>query len=192
MRRSLWTPLLPDTILDDVLAPMRCVLAGYRVVFNERARAFDCTAPDADAEAQRKIRTLAGNVQVLSLEPRLLLPWRNVSGCRTGRTKWVASRAVCADRAHGHQHRPCDVHALMRPRSPPSAPSTCWRRMAPGWSSRTRSAWAAVEESSMGDPALPVGYARDALPALHSMFLMMNCSAVGGLVAFLRGRKVWR
>ncbi len=61
MRRSLWTPLPPDTILDDVLAPMRCVLAGYRVVFNERARAFDRTVPDAHAEVQRKIRTLAGN-----------------------------------------------------------------------------------------------------------------------------------
>jgi poly-beta-1,6-N-acetyl-D-glucosamine synthase len=77
MRRSLWRPLPPVTILDDVLAPMRCVLAGYRVVFNERARAFDRTVPDADAEAQRKIRTLAGNYQVLSLEPGLLLPWRN-------------------------------------------------------------------------------------------------------------------
>ena len=39
MRRSLWQPLPADTILDDVLAPMRVVLAGYRVVFNEqRAR----------------------------------------------------------------------------------------------------------------------------------------------------------
>jgi cellulose synthase/poly-beta-1,6-N-acetylglucosamine synthase-like glycosyltransferase len=78
MRRSLWTPLPPDTILDDVLAPMRCVLAGYRVVFNERARAFDRAVPDAHAEARRKTRTLAGNYQVLSLEPALLLPWRNV------------------------------------------------------------------------------------------------------------------
>ena len=56
---------------------MRVVLAGYRVVFNERARAFDRAAADADAEARRKIRTLAGNYQILALEPRLLLPWRN-------------------------------------------------------------------------------------------------------------------
>ena len=77
MRRSLWTPLPPDTILDDVLAPMRCVLAGYRIVFNERARAFDRTAPNAEVEARRKVRTLAGNYQILSLEPRLLLPWHN-------------------------------------------------------------------------------------------------------------------
>jgi cellulose synthase/poly-beta-1,6-N-acetylglucosamine synthase-like glycosyltransferase len=76
MRRALWTPLPADTILDDVLAPMRAVLAGYRVVFNQRARAFDRVAP-GDAEARRKIRTLAGNYQILWLEPRLLLPWRN-------------------------------------------------------------------------------------------------------------------
>jgi cellulose synthase/poly-beta-1,6-N-acetylglucosamine synthase-like glycosyltransferase len=76
MRRGLWTPLPAHTILDDVLAPMRAVLAGYRVVFNPRARAFD-RAPEADAEARRKIRTLAGNYQILWLEPRLLLPWRN-------------------------------------------------------------------------------------------------------------------
>ena len=53
---------------------MRAVLAGYRVVFNERAVAFDRTAPDARAERRRKIRTLAGNFQVLWQEPRLLLP----------------------------------------------------------------------------------------------------------------------
>jgi len=77
MRRSLWLPLPPDTILDDVLVPMRVVLAGYRTVFNEKARAFDRVAPDAEAEITRKVRTLAGNFQILTLEPRLLLPWLN-------------------------------------------------------------------------------------------------------------------
>jgi poly-beta-1,6-N-acetyl-D-glucosamine synthase len=77
IRRSLYQPLPPDTILDDVLTPMRVVLAGYRTVFNERARAFDRAAADADAEARRKVRTLAGNYQLLAIEPRLLLPWRN-------------------------------------------------------------------------------------------------------------------
>src|SRR5436305_601320 len=77
MRRSLWQPLPDDTILDDVLTPMRCVMAGYRVVFEERACAFDRTAPDANTEGRRKLRTLAGNYQLLWLEPRLLLPWCN-------------------------------------------------------------------------------------------------------------------
>ena len=77
MRRSLWQPLPPETILDDVLAPMRVVLAGFRVVSTEKATAFDRGADDGAAEVRRKVRTLAGNFQILCLEPRLLLPWRN-------------------------------------------------------------------------------------------------------------------
>ena len=76
LRRSLWRPLPADTILDDVLAPMRAVLAASRVVFSSDARAFDPVAP-ADVELRRKIRTLAGNYQILALEPRLLVPLLN-------------------------------------------------------------------------------------------------------------------
>ena len=77
LRREYWRALPADTLLDDVLAPMRVVLAGGRVVFDETARAFDTAPPDARAESRRKIRTLAGNYQLLALEPRLLLPWDN-------------------------------------------------------------------------------------------------------------------
>jgi cellulose synthase/poly-beta-1,6-N-acetylglucosamine synthase-like glycosyltransferase len=77
LRRSLWKPLPAGTILDDVLAPMRAVLDGSRVVFAPQAHAFDYTSKDADAETRRKIRTLAGNVQILWFEPRLLVPFRN-------------------------------------------------------------------------------------------------------------------
>jgi cellulose synthase/poly-beta-1,6-N-acetylglucosamine synthase-like glycosyltransferase len=74
LRRSEWRPLPAATLLDDVLAPMRIVLAGRRIVFDEHARAFDRTPPDATAESRRKTRTLAGNYQILLLEPRLLVP----------------------------------------------------------------------------------------------------------------------
>ena len=77
MRRELWRPLPADTLLDDVLAPMRAVLAGRRVVFEERARAYDRTSANATAESRRKVRTLAGNYQILAQEPRLLLPVLN-------------------------------------------------------------------------------------------------------------------
>lgn len=77
LRRSLWQPLPPDTLLDDVLAPMRAVLDGWRIVFEEAATAFDRTAPDAATEARRKRRTLAGNYQILVQEPRLLIPFVN-------------------------------------------------------------------------------------------------------------------
>jgi poly-beta-1,6-N-acetyl-D-glucosamine synthase len=74
LRRTLWTPLPPGTLLDDVLAPMRAVLAGFRIVFDPRARAFDSLSPDTAAESRRKVRTLAGNFQILAFEPRLLVP----------------------------------------------------------------------------------------------------------------------
>ena len=74
LRRELWTPLPAGTLLDDVLAPMRVVLGGHRIVFEEQARAFDRASADAEAESRRKVRTLAGNYQILSQEPRLLLP----------------------------------------------------------------------------------------------------------------------
>lgn len=77
LRREVWRPLPSETLLDDVLAPMRVVLQGRRVVFEDRARAFDRAAADADAEARRKVRTLAGNYQILRLEPRLLVPFVN-------------------------------------------------------------------------------------------------------------------
>ena len=77
LRRQLWRPLPAETLLDDVLAPMRVVLAGWRIVFEEEARAFDAASADAEAESRRKVRTLAGNYQILSEEPRLLLPITN-------------------------------------------------------------------------------------------------------------------
>lgn len=77
LRRRLWRPLPAETLLDDVLAPMRAVLEGSRIVFDDRARAFDAAPRDAAAEARRKRRTLAGNYQILALEPRLLVPFVN-------------------------------------------------------------------------------------------------------------------
>jgi cellulose synthase/poly-beta-1,6-N-acetylglucosamine synthase-like glycosyltransferase len=77
-RRELWRPLPEETILDDVLVPMRARLAGQRVAFEPAAQAFDRAAPSA-REFRRKVRTLSGNFQLLLLLPSLLLPWRNPS-----------------------------------------------------------------------------------------------------------------
>jgi cellulose synthase/poly-beta-1,6-N-acetylglucosamine synthase-like glycosyltransferase len=77
LRRDLWRNLPPETILDDVLAPMRAVLAGARVVFEPSAQAFDRVALVGSDEFRRKTRTLAGNYQLVQLEPRLLVPFVN-------------------------------------------------------------------------------------------------------------------
>ena len=77
VRKRLYVPLAPHTLLDDFLVPMRIVLAGYRVIFIRAARAFDLSSPTGAREFARKVRTLAGNFQAVSLEPRLLSPRAN-------------------------------------------------------------------------------------------------------------------
>lgn len=77
MRRADYTPIPPGTILDDVLIPMRRAMAGDRVLFEAGAIAWDAPVTDVEHESRRKVRTLAGNFQLLALEPRLLNPFAN-------------------------------------------------------------------------------------------------------------------
>jgi cellulose synthase/poly-beta-1,6-N-acetylglucosamine synthase-like glycosyltransferase len=77
VRRELFRPPPPGTILDDVYWPLRVAMQGARVVFEARARAFDRLPEKTRDEFRRKVRTLAGNFQLLTLLPAALLPWRN-------------------------------------------------------------------------------------------------------------------
>jgi cellulose synthase/poly-beta-1,6-N-acetylglucosamine synthase-like glycosyltransferase len=77
VRRSLFTPLSPGTLLDDVAIPMNIVLGGYRAILDPTARAYDASTNGAECEYQRKRRTFTGNYQLLAEMPQLLLPWRN-------------------------------------------------------------------------------------------------------------------
>jgi biofilm PGA synthesis N-glycosyltransferase PgaC len=77
VRRGLFRPIPPGTILDDVYWPLRVVLQGYRVVHDQRAHAYDRLPEHTGDEFRRKVRTLAGNLQLITRLPVLLLPWRN-------------------------------------------------------------------------------------------------------------------
>jgi cellulose synthase/poly-beta-1,6-N-acetylglucosamine synthase-like glycosyltransferase len=77
VRADLFEALPADTILDDVLTPMRVTRKGYRAVFEPQARAFDRAPASAREEFTRKVRTLAGNLQLLTREPWLLNPFAN-------------------------------------------------------------------------------------------------------------------
>jgi cellulose synthase/poly-beta-1,6-N-acetylglucosamine synthase-like glycosyltransferase len=76
-RRSLWTPLPANLILDDVYTPMRVVLQGHRVAFSARARAHELRRPSIEQEYRRKVRTLTGVIQLCAWLPAVLLPLRN-------------------------------------------------------------------------------------------------------------------
>lgn len=76
VRRELFRPIPDRAILDDVIVPMGAVLAGKRTIYEPRARVFDRVSPP-ELEFRRKVRTLAGNFQLLALCPELLVPGRN-------------------------------------------------------------------------------------------------------------------
>src|SRR5579872_1282782 len=77
IRRALFVPLHPETILDDVVIPMRIVLGGKRAIFDPAARAYDVASQNPELEYERKARTLTGNYELFAQMPQLLVPWRN-------------------------------------------------------------------------------------------------------------------
>ncbi len=77
IRRELYRELPDETILDDVMTPMRIVFGGKRVVFEPLAKAYDAVSCCPRAEFGRKVRTLTGNYQLVALMPELLIPFRN-------------------------------------------------------------------------------------------------------------------
>lgn len=77
IRRKLYQNLPPETILDDVLTPMNIIMQGYRVIFDSNALAYDSFSKDVSQEWKRKVRTLAGNWQLMSLRSDLFNPCKN-------------------------------------------------------------------------------------------------------------------
>jgi len=77
LRRSLFQPIPPQTILDDVVIPMQAVTAGFRCLFDSKAIAFDQPSDSTAKEAIRKRRTIAGAAQLIVNHPNWLLLWRN-------------------------------------------------------------------------------------------------------------------
>ena len=70
IRKELCEPIPENTLVDDVLIPMRAVLKGYRCLFEPAARVFDLPSARFGQEGVRKRRTLAGIWQLAGLEPR--------------------------------------------------------------------------------------------------------------------------
>jgi biofilm PGA synthesis N-glycosyltransferase PgaC len=77
VRRELFRPIPQGVLLDDLYWPLQVVMQGRRVVYDERAIAYDRLPERAKDEFLRKVRTLSGNFQLAAVLPQALLPWRN-------------------------------------------------------------------------------------------------------------------
>ena len=71
IRRSLAVTIPADSLLDDMYLPLAAFHRGYRLVVEESARAVDYPT-GIGTEFGRKVRTLAGNYQILRHYPWLL------------------------------------------------------------------------------------------------------------------------
>lgn len=65
LRRELYCPPLPSTILDDFVISMRVIMAGKRVLYEPAAVADENATPSSSIEFRRRIRVTAGAVQTL-------------------------------------------------------------------------------------------------------------------------------
>ena len=63
IRRELFRPLPPDTILDDLAIAMAVIRQGKRVIYSGDAVATESSAPNARHEFRRRVRVAAGAVQ---------------------------------------------------------------------------------------------------------------------------------
>lgn len=71
LRRELFIPIPKDALLDDMYLPLHAFFEGYRLVVDPRAKMYDYPTNLA-VEFGRKVRTLAGNYQILRAYPELL------------------------------------------------------------------------------------------------------------------------
>lgn len=77
VRRANLAIIPPNTILDDVYWPMQLALNGFRTIISSDALAFDRLPESASGEFRRKVRTLAGNFQLMQLLPVIFIPCKN-------------------------------------------------------------------------------------------------------------------
>lgn len=77
MRQELIPQLPLGLILDDMYLPLATQFAGKWVWMTRDAVALDTASTDESEEFRRKVRTLAGNWQLMARLPRLLNPFAN-------------------------------------------------------------------------------------------------------------------
>jgi cellulose synthase/poly-beta-1,6-N-acetylglucosamine synthase-like glycosyltransferase len=176
MRRSLARPMPADTLLDDVYLPLAAFFQrqpgksrGYRIVFEEKARAYDKTAALED-EFRRKVRTLAGVYQIVGYYPALLGPrnrmWLHFVSHKLGRLLMPFAFVSLA------------VSSVFLP---------------PGWREAAWAGQAGLYGGALIDLWLPRWFPGKALTAAARTLTVLMAAALCAIVIFfVPARKLWK
>jgi len=165
IRRADFRELPGDVLLDDMFIPLSAVGERKRVVLAREAEAYDQAYTD-DREFGRKVRTLAGNYQLLRKLPWLLVPFRNPVWFELVSHKLL--RLVC----------PFALLALL--------PLSVSLLLTTELSSFARAFWLLTLVAQLAGYALAAVGARAGKPGtLARTFVVLNAAAVLGLWRFL-------
>ncbi len=77
VRRELFRPVEPDTVLDDFVLSLRIAESGFRVAYAPNAYAEETPSASIREELKRKVRICAGGFQAIVRLPGLLNPLRH-------------------------------------------------------------------------------------------------------------------
>jgi len=75
VRRSLYQPVEPDTVLDDFMISMLIAAKGYRIVYEPEAYATETASENVSEELKRKVRIAAGGIQSILRLKNLFNPF---------------------------------------------------------------------------------------------------------------------
>lgn len=75
VRRSAYTELAPD-VISDLVQPLWVIQKGFRVVFEDRALAYEETTESTSEEFSMRVRVITRGMRGLLSVPELLKPWR--------------------------------------------------------------------------------------------------------------------
>ena len=169
MRRELAVPIPPDTLLDDVYLPLAAFFRGYRLVMESGAVAYDYPT-SIDTEFRRKVRTLAGNYQILMAYPKLLgfgnRMWWHFMSYKVGRLAlpWALLAATGASLFLPDPWRPYEIGLQT-----------------------------VLYAGAVLDPYLPAKFPLRRITSPTRTFLVMMVAAVRGLaVFFVPARSLWK
>ena len=167
VRREDFAALPTEVLLDDMFVPLSVARRHKRVIFSSEAEAYDEAYQD-DREFSRKVRTLAGNYQLVQLMPWLLVPSRNPVWFQMVSHKLL--RLVCP-----WALSLLLISSLVLANAPHASPAGLlfWRTLALG------------QLLFYGLAALGARAGR--LGTLARTFVVLNAAALVGLWRFLRG-----
>ena len=161
MRRELVQPIPPDTLTDDAAIPLRAFFAGYRVIFDPAAIAYDYPTV-AGGEFRRRMRTLAGLWQVHARFPALF----------TGRNRM---------RLHFLSHK---FGRLALPWALLAAGAASFFLPGPGLRHFVLAGEAALLAAAAADFVLPARMPLKKVTSLARTFLAMNLAALAAVSVF--------